>query len=189
MTVAIGALIAVNGLVMALALSIGRQLFVNQLSGTVFGPASRIFYDQLLSYLERSQRVMVWLGLILLVIGWFAGRTRLGTAARTTTSDGLESVGATLGDTPVAGVGRWTLANALWLRIAVGVLGVVVLLWGANVSVPRLFWSVLLVVVLLAVVQVLVGTGRSVDAPSDEGDETPTEPPPDTVPLPTSGPA
>ena len=188
MTVAIGAFIALNGLLMALLLATGRQLFVNQLTGTVFGPASTIFYNQLLSYLERSQRVMVWLGLILLVVGWFAGRTRLGTAARTTTSNGLETVGASVAGTRMAGAGRWTLANALWLRIAAGVLGAIVLLWGANVSVSRLFWSVFLVVVLLAVIQVLVGTGRAADLHSDDEHPPPAEPP-DTVPLPTTKPA
>jgi hypothetical protein len=45
----------------------------------------------------------------------------------------------------------------------VGVVGVVVLLWGNDVSVSRLVWSLLLVVVLLAVVQVLVGAGRRAD--------------------------
>jgi hypothetical protein len=37
----------------------------------------------------------------------------------------------------------------------------VVVLWGLDVSVARLLWSLLLAVVLLAVVQVLVGTGRA----------------------------
>jgi hypothetical protein len=40
------------------------------------------------------------------------------------------------------------------------VVGVVVLLWGNDVSVSRLLWSLLGVVVLLAVVQILVGAGR-----------------------------
>ncbi len=43
MTVVIGAVLAANALLMALALSTGRQLFVNELTGTVFGPASRVF--------------------------------------------------------------------------------------------------------------------------------------------------
>jgi len=186
-TLVIGILLAANALLVALFLSIGRQLFINQLSGTVFGPASRVFYDTLLSYLERGQHVMLWLGLLLIVVGWFAGQTKTGVAARTTTTNGLESVGAALADTPVAGTGRWTLANAVWLRIVVGVLGVIVLLWGLDVSVSRLFWSAVLMAVLLAVIQVLVGTGRSAGSPDDPGDAAPTEPPPDTVPLPTSG--
>ena len=74
----IGVVLAANALLVALLLSIGRQLFINQLSGTVFGPASTVFYDTLLSYLERGQHVMLWLGLILVVVGWFAGRTKTG---------------------------------------------------------------------------------------------------------------
>lgn len=186
-TVVIGAVIAANALLMAIVLAIGRQLFVNQLSGTVFGPASTVFYDTLLSYLERGQRVLLWLGLVLVVVGWFAGRTRLGTATRSTTTRSLESVGASLSDTAVAGAGRWTLANAFWLRIVVAVAGVVVLLWGNNVSGWRLFWSLVFVGVLLAVIQVLVGAGRSAGAvgPDEDSDADPTA----TVPLPTRGPA
>ncbi len=48
-TVAIGALLAANALLVALALSIGRQLFVDQLAGTAFAEASRVFYDPLLT--------------------------------------------------------------------------------------------------------------------------------------------
>jgi len=184
-TVIIGVVLAANALLVALLLSIGRQLFVNQLTGTVFGPASRVFYDTLLSYLERGQHVMLWLGLILIVVGWFAGHTKTGVAARRTTTSGLETVGGALADTSVAAAGRWTAANAVWLRIVVGVLGLIVLLWGANVSVSRLLWSGVLVVVLLAAIQVLVGAGRPAATPDDDG-TTPTEPPPDTVPLPTS---
>ena len=159
-TIIIGAVLAANALFVGLMLSIGQQLFVNQLSGTVFGPASRVFYEQLLSYLERGQRVLLWLGLVLIVVGWFAGRNALGTAARSTVSGGLESVGSQLGDGSAAGAGRWVAANAGWLRYAAGGLGAVVLLWGNNISESRLFWSLMLVVVLLMAIQVFVGVGR-----------------------------
>ncbi|HEY9377768.1 MAG TPA: hypothetical protein VIQ02_11820, partial [Jiangellaceae bacterium] len=67
-------------------------------------------------------------------------------------------------DGPVAGTGRWVAANARWLRIAVGVLGAIVLLWGNEASPARLLWSLVLVVVLLGIVQVLVGAGRETAA-------------------------
>jgi hypothetical protein len=41
-----------------------------------------------------------------------------------------------------------------------------VLLWGNEVSPQRLFWSTVLVVVLLVAVQVLVGTAKGADEPS-----------------------
>ncbi|HWJ52069.1 MAG TPA: hypothetical protein VNT24_01685 [Propionibacteriaceae bacterium] len=176
MTIIIGLALAANALLVALALSVGRQLFIDQLAGTVFGPASRVFYDQLLSYLERGQQVLLWLGLILVVVGWFTGRSRTGTAARATVTGGLERVGSALADGPVAGAGHWVAANARWLRVAIGALGVVVLLWGNDVSLSRLFWSSVLVAVLLAFVQVLIGAARgpshpggALAAPSSEG--------------------
>ncbi|WP_159081330.1 hypothetical protein [Nocardioides sediminis] len=160
MATAIGALVAANALLLGLALSVGEQLFVNHLSGTVFGPASRVFYEQLLSYLDRGQQVLLWLGLVLVLAGLFAGRSAPAVAARSTVAGGLESVGGQLAHGRTGRAGHWVAANAGWLRYAVGALSVVVLLWGNQVSMSRLLWAVVLVVVLLAVVQVLVGAGR-----------------------------
>ena len=84
MGVVIGALLAANAVLLALFLSVGRQLFVNQLEGTVFGPASRVFYDTLLAYLERGQDVLLGVGVAFVLAGWFAGENRYGTAVRTT---------------------------------------------------------------------------------------------------------
>jgi len=170
MTVIIGVALVANALLLAWSLSVGRQLFINELAGTVFGPASSVFYDTLGAYLERGWQVLGWLGLILVVVGWFTGSNASGTAVRTTLSGGLESVGAKLADGPLGGAGRWVAANVRWLRVAVGVVGVVVLLWGTDVSVSRLLWSLLLVVVLLAVVQILVGAGRGADRRPSAGE-------------------
>ena len=60
-----------------------------------------------------------------------------------------------------AAAGLWVAANVRWLRVVVALLGVVVLLWGNNISLSRLFWSLALVVGLLAVLQVLFGAGRT----------------------------
>jgi hypothetical protein len=164
MTVTIGLVLVANALLVAWALSVSRQLFINELAGTVFGPASSVFFDTLLTYLERGWQVFLWLGVILVVVGWFAGSNTSGTAVRTTITGGLETAGAKLADGPAAGTGRWVAANARWLRIAIGVLGAIVLLWGNEVSPSRLAWSLLLVVVLLGIVQVLVGAGRETAA-------------------------
>jgi hypothetical protein len=117
MTVAIGTLLAVNALLVALALSIGRQLFVDQLAGTAFAVASRVFVDTLLAYLQRGQQVFLGLGLVLVVAGWFAGSNRYGTAVRTSLSGGLEGTGTRLADGRVGGAGRWAAANVEWLPL------------------------------------------------------------------------
>jgi hypothetical protein len=166
MTVAIGALLAANALLVALALSIGRQLFVDQLAGTAFAEASRVFYDTLLTYLQRGQQVFLWLGLVLVVAGWFAGANRYGTAVRTSVTSGLEGTGSRLPEGQVGGAGRWVAANLAWLRVVVIVLGAVVLLWGNQVTTSRLWWSLALVLVLLALLQLLAGAGRGAGSTS-----------------------
>jgi hypothetical protein len=174
MTGIIGLALVANALLVALLLSVGRQLFINELAGTAFGPASSVFYDTLLTYLQRGRQVLFWLGVTFVVVGWFAGRNRSGTAARTWLSGGLETVGSSMADGPVGGAGAWVTANARWLRIVAGALGAIVLLWGNQVTMPRLAWSLLLVAVLLAIVQILVGAGTRArptgSAPTPAGD-------------------
>ena len=165
MTVIIGIVLVANALLVALSLDTGRQLFINALAGTVFGPAASVFYATLLAYLVRGWQVILWLGVILAAMGLFAGPSRPATAFRTAVSRDLEKAGAAMADGPVGGPGRWVAANAKWLRVATGVLATVVLLWGNDVSTSRLLWSLVVVVVLLAVVQVLVGAGDGKRAP------------------------
>ena len=177
MGVLIGAVIAANAVLLALCLTIGRQLFVNQLSGTVFGPASKVFYDTLLAYLERGQGVLLALGLLLVVAGCFAGANRYGTAVRTTLGSGLESLGARMGGDHVGTAGRWVVGNQGWLRVLVVLIGVVALVWGNDITMERFWWSLATVVLGLAVVQVLVGAGKDtgVAAPRPPGESIPVD--------------
>ncbi|WP_235734551.1 hypothetical protein [Nocardioides alcanivorans] len=170
MTVAIGAALALNALMVALALSVGRQLFVNASAGTAFGPASRTFFDTLLAYLTRGQEAVLWLGVVLIVAGWFAGTNATGTTCRVTLARGLGHVGEQLPRSAVGTLARWCAANAGWLRPAVVVLGLVVLVWGNAVTTERLWWCLALVVALLAGLQVLIGAGRpAAAAPAPPG--------------------
>jgi len=176
MGVLIGAVLAANAVLLALCLSIGRQLFVNQLSGTVFGPASKVFYDTLLTYLERGQGVLLALGLLLVVAGCFAGTNRYGTALRTSLGSGLESLGDRMGGDHLGTAGRWVGSNQGWLRVVVVLVGVLALAWGNQITMERFWWSLAAVVVGLSVLQVLVGAGKAarVAAPP-EGDSVPVD--------------
>ncbi|MDZ5662194.1 hypothetical protein SFC79_10500 [Nocardioides sp. S-58] len=177
MGVLIGAALVANAVLVALALAIGRQLFVNQLSGTVFGPASRVFYDTLLAYLERGQDVVLALGLTLVVAGCFAGTNAYGTAVRTRLASALEGTGARLGGDSVGATGRWVAGNRAWLRVLVVLAGGVVLLWGNQVSMERFWWSLATVVAGLVALQVLVGAGEEATAVDTRhrGDAIPVE--------------
>lgn len=177
MTGIIGVALLGNALLVGFALSVGRQLFINQLSGTVFGPASSVFYDTLLAYLERGWQVLAWLGVILVVVAWFTGSNGSGTATRSAVCNGLESAGENLPEDKFSSVGSWATANAFWMRYVVLALGVVVLLWSNSVSPSRLLWSTVLVLALLAVLQVLVG------ARTEEGGDADSEPHADAEPV------
>lgn len=175
MTVAVGIAIAVNAVVLAIALGIGRQLFANALADTSFGPASTVFYETLLAYLERGRQVVLMLGLTLVVAGWFTGSNRSGTAARTAVGGALERFGAGVVHGQLGLGWRWVTENVAWLRVvAVGV-AVVVLAWGNEISPERWWWSLALALVLLAVLQVLAGAGRAV-SPAASRDHAPTAP-------------
>ena len=174
MTVAIGACLTANAVFIAIALSVGGTLFDNQLSGTAFGPASNVFYETMLAYLQRGQQVVLFLGLFLIVVGWFAGANKYGTSVRSAFVNGLEQAGSAMPGEQVASAGRWVAANVRWLRPVVGILGVVILLWGNDVSVSRWWWCVFGVVFVLALLQVLVGAGRRPAAAA---------PPPSTTPA------
>jgi hypothetical protein len=157
MATTVGLVIAANAALLGLFLSVGRQLFVNGLSGSILGPAGSVLFATLLGYLERAWHVLFWLGLIIALAGLLAGPNAPGTAVRHTVRRGLESIGAELPSSAVGAVGAWVRTNARWLRPVAGILGVVVLLWGNDVSLSRLFWSTVTVIVLLALVQVLAG--------------------------------
>ena len=159
MTVAIGVAIAVNAAVLGFLLSVGEQLFVNALTGTIFGPSSRVIFTGVATFLARGWPVLFWLGVILVVAGWFAGRTRSATVSRSAVSHGLQTGGSRIATDAMSPTARWVGAYATALRIAAIVLGVVVLLWGLQPSTSRLIWSTVLVVVLLAAIEVLAGAG------------------------------
>ncbi|MFO6453669.1 MULTISPECIES: hypothetical protein [unclassified Aeromicrobium] len=173
MTVAVGIAIAVNAVVLAIALGIGRQLFANALADTSFGPASTVFYETLSAYLERGRQVVLMLGLALVVAGWFTGANRSGTAVRAAVGGALERFGAGVVHGQLGLGWRWVTDNVAWLRVvAVGV-AVVVLAWGNEISPERWWWSLALALVLLAVLQVLAGAGRAV-TPAASRDHAPT---------------
>ena len=161
MAAAIGVSFAVNALLVAFALNVSERLVVNAFSGTVLAPASTVIYTQLLSFLTRGWQVILWLGIILIVAGWFAGITGAAVAFRRWLSGGLRAGGAAVGTQGLVPTGRWVASNAGWLRVVAVVIGAVVLLWGMDTSLSRLAWSTVLVVVLLVLIELAAGLADS----------------------------
>lgn len=168
MVLAVGIALTLNALLMAWGLAVGQQLFVNELAGTTFGPASTVFSDRMLVPGERLAHVPV--------AGRRAHRRRLvrggeparATGLRRATARTLESFGSGLGGTALAPLGHWVAARP---RLAAlggrrpGLGGAAV---GRTVRPRSGCWSVVLVVVLLVVLQILSGA-RSAGPDDDAG--------------------
>ena len=154
---AIGVSFVINALLIGFALTVGERLFVNAFSGTVLAPASTVIYTELLAFLTRGWQMILWLGIILVAAGWFAGVTGSAVAFRRWLSGGLRAGGAAVGTEGLAPTGRWVTSNAAWLRVVAVAAGVVVLLWGLDTSLSRLVWSTVLVVVVLVLIELAAG--------------------------------
>lgn len=158
--VVIGVGLLVNALLLSFVLTVGRQLFINELATTDFAGASAVFFDTLATYLERGWQVLALLGLVLIVGSWFAGRTAPAVATRELVGTGLERAGGSDAMRPVSGVGAWVGANVRWLRVVAVAIGVVILSWGNEATIARLGWALAATVALLVGLQILVGAGK-----------------------------
>jgi hypothetical protein len=157
----VGIAVAANALLVAFLIAVGRQVFVNDLAGTTFGPASTVIYNTLLDYLTRGWQTFLWFGLLLVVAGWFAGTNTFGTSVRHNLARSLERLGAPLADGPLKPAGGFVAGNIGWLRVVAVVVGVVVLAWGLDVSPAQLSWAALVTVALLVALQVLIGVATA----------------------------
>lgn len=165
--VALGIVLFAEALVLGLALTAGQEQFENQLVGTPWEPAATVFWDTLLTYLIVGVRAVTTLGIVLIVAGWFGGRTRAARFVRTPVVRGLDDIGDRLpsGLQPLrAAVSRYA-TPIRWAIFAV--LGLVLVL-GELASPAGVLWTTALAAGLITAVQVLVDV-PSADEPADPG--------------------
>lgn len=74
-TVAVGVVVFIIGGALQLSLSWAESQFENAFIGTIFQAASIAFFQTFLSFLIEGLLSMMLLGVILVIVGWFAGRT------------------------------------------------------------------------------------------------------------------
>jgi hypothetical protein len=157
MVLAIGvALVAMTGVTKFL-LDYAQTIFDDQLSGTIFAPASQAFWDTFFKYLILGIRSMIVLGIIIAIAGWLGSRISTAAKVRGWLKAGLEGFGADLGST---GFARAIAARAdLWRALAAGI-GVIILVTGDVLSTWHVIWTVLLTAGLFAGIQVLIGSTK-----------------------------
>lgn len=180
----IGAGLVLWSVVLAVSLAIGERVFVNQLEGTPFGPASEVFYATLLRYLTNSVTALILVGIGLWVVGIYLGNTRGGRAVRAAFEALSIRVAAALPVGPLDGAGTWVERHGRWLRGALATLLLIAVLAGGNLTVLRTLVFTILALLVLAVIEVLAAIPASRRAALPPPGTTP--PPPAPTPAQTT---
>jgi hypothetical protein len=157
----IGAGLAFWAVVLAIALAIGERVFVNQLAGTPFGPASEVFYSTLLRYLTNSVSALILIGVGLWIVGIYLGNTRGGRAVRAAVQALSEKVAGAVPHGPLDSTGAWVERNGRWLRGILAALLLVAVLVGGQLTVLRTLVWTLVALVVLAIIEVLAAVPAS----------------------------
>jgi hypothetical protein len=150
-----GIVLTVWGFLLTIGLAIGQSTFKNQLSGTPFGPASDVFWETLLEYLIMGIQAVIALGIVLIVAGWFGGRTALATAVRRPLVKGLTELGSRMPG--LAGVGAFARQYRTYIYWVIYAIALISLLFAGLSTVSTVLWVSALAAGLVTIVQVLVG--------------------------------
>lgn len=173
-TVAAGIVFLVSGVVILFGLAAGETAFTNELAGTPWGPAAGVFWSTLLEYLVAGTQAIVTLGIVLVLAGWFGGRTSIATRLRGQVTKGLAELGGRLSGGRPGTISREMLGYARWAVYAVGV---AILLFSDLMSVSTVLWITALVAGLVTLAQLLAGPADGAGAEAADGGLTTTSTP------------
>lgn len=149
--VATGVVLVVSGVLVWQGLNIGEGAFVDQLAGTVFAPASAIFWATLFAYLVAGAKAVSLLGVAVIVGGWLGGRT---SSARTLRGHLTRGLGEISGRLPEGLQG--SLAGSIsWLRWVVYGIGIVIVMISDVLSPTSVIWTVALTAGLVTLTELL----------------------------------
>lgn len=149
--VATGVVLVVSGVLVWQGLNVGEGAFVDQLAGTVFAPASAIFWSTLFAYLVAGTKAVILLGVAVIVGGWLGGRTSSARTLRGHLTRGLGEISARMPE----GL-RGSLAGSIsWLRWVVYGIGIVIVMISDVLSPSSVIWTVALTAGLVTLTELL----------------------------------
>ena len=154
-TVAVGIVVGVWALVLNYGIRFAEASFVNAFQDTLFEAASTAFYNQLLIYLLLAVQGLLLLGVVVIILGWFSGTTRLAVTMRGSIDAGLVEIGRKLPEA-LSVIGRPIREYAPFVRwglLALWLIGVFA--FGA-VTLERILGWTALVVGLLTLAQIVM---------------------------------
>ncbi len=156
--VTLGVVLVAAMVVLLLGVSTGEGVITQQLSTTPWAAAVDAFWWTLLNYLVAGAQGFLALGIVLIVAGWFAGRTSSARWARGHVTRGLADLS---GRSRPGQQGVVPQAALPWLRGASYLIGLVLLVLSGTFSVSTVLWTSALVAGLITVIQLLAGPAHS----------------------------
>lgn len=150
MVVWIGSMLIAWSALLTIALNIGENVFVDQLAGTPFAGVSSTFYSTLLGYLWNSVVSLLLVGIGMVFVGFYCGRTKASAELRGGVKKGVGAIAGVFPDGPLVSSGAFLARHGRWYRGIVAGLLLVAVLAGGQMSVLRTtLWTLLALVVLL----------------------------------------
>lgn len=162
----VGIVMAAEAVLLRLGLLVGESTFHTQLVGTPFEQAANVFYSTLTTYLALAVRALFVLGLVLCFAGWFAGASRSAVTARQWLSGGLAGAGSRAAGGRFGPVGTWVADHRALLRVIVLVVAAIVVIAQDRVTGGLLVWTLVAVLLALALIEFVGGTATAHEAGS-----------------------
>jgi cell division protein FtsB len=172
MTMAAGIAIIIGAVVVRLAMVYMQNQIELTVSGTTFAVAQEAFWTILTAFLLDAVRAAFVLGLVLAVVGWFLSGTKSAQSARRLFGGAVSGAGSRASGTALAPVGAWFARTRVFWRFLVTGVAAIVLLTANPLTGSVIFWTAVVAVLALVVVEFLAAAGSG--AAEEAGPEQPT---------------
>ncbi len=150
-TVATGIALLVAGVLVWQGLGIGETVFVDQLSGTVFAPASTVFWNTLFVYLVAGTKAISLIGIAVIFAGWLSGRTSSARWVRGHITRGLSEISGRMPEN-LQGMLSDSIVAVRW---AIYALGTLLIMLTDVLSPTSVLWTVALTAGLITLAELL----------------------------------
>ncbi|WP_422626673.1 hypothetical protein, partial [Rhodococcus sp. (in: high G+C Gram-positive bacteria)] len=169
----VGVALAVGMLILAIALIVGRALYLDQIPPDVLSPdAASALIDTVLVPLRAALRGVAVLGLVIAVVAYLTGGSASASAVRRGFGRGLDTVQRARRTRPPNEVELWVARARVPLRVAIVAIGAVMLMFWRYPTGMVVVWIVIGVLLALLVLEMFVRPVRTWHAQSG-GDAAP----------------
>jgi hypothetical protein len=160
--------LAASMLVLGIALTIFRSVYLNSIPSNVSHDAAGVLYDTLIRFIRQGLRVILVVGLVIAAGAFLAGPSVTAVRIRKGATSGIdwlrargERAGVRTGP-----VGAWTGAHKTGLRVGViALVGLIFVFW-SHPTAAVVIWLVVLLLVLLGLIELLGGRSGAPGAPA-----------------------